>query len=244
MITEVQRWRGAPEEQAQRAQIRKLGQFAYFDRQLGHPDWRGKRVLDFGGSDGNLLWNPDCAILHENYYCVDVVRDAIAEGSKAFPRAHWIHYDRYNCSFNPLGVVNLPIPDIGVMPDIILAYSVFTHTTREEMHDLVSQLTTRLAPDGILAFTFEDPFLNLEARLEPAADARSILDRGLSAEWCALVDGRVLFVNDSGRWSDEAKRCMTYDVYYTAEQMGREFPGAAVHPPVNGESQHCCVIRK
>jgi SAM-dependent methyltransferase len=234
MITEVQRWRGSAEEQAQRAQIRKLGQFAYFDRQLGHPDWRGKRVLDFGGSDGNLLWNPDCPIRHENYYCIDVVRDAIAEGRKTFPSAHWIHYDRYNCSFNPLGIANLPIPDAGVEFDVILAYSVFTHTTREEMHDLVEQLRARLAPDGVLAFTFEDPFLNIESALEPTEDI----------QWCAVVDGRALFVNDNGRWSSEAERCMTYDVYYTADRMQREFPDAAIHPPVNGETQHCCVIRK
>jgi len=242
MITEVQRWRGSAEEQAQRAQIRKLGQFSYFDRQLGHPAWRGRRVLDFGGSDGNLLWNSDCAIRHENYWCIDVGREAIAEGRKTFPDAHWIHYDRYNCSFNPLGVVNLPIPDAGVDFDVILAYSVFTHTTREEMHDLVEQLRARLAPDGVLAFTFEDPALNLETRLQAAPD--SMLDRGLRAEWCALVDGRELFVNDNGRWSDEVQRCMTYDVYYTAARMRREFPDAAVHPPVNGETQHCCVIRK
>jgi SAM-dependent methyltransferase len=234
MITEVQRWRGSAGQQAQRAQTRKLGQFAYFDRQLGHPAWRGKRVLDFGGSDGNLLWNPDCAIRPENYYCIDVVRDAIEDGRNTFPSAHWIHYDRYNCSFNPLGIANLPIPDMGVAFDVILAYSVFTHTTREEMHDLVEQLCARLATDGVLAFTFEDPSLNLDARLAPPADI----------EWCALVDGRALFVNDNGRWSEETTRCMTYDVYYTAERMQCEFPDAAILPPVNGERQHCCVIRK
>jgi hypothetical protein len=233
-MQEVHRWRGADEQRAVRAQVRKLGQFAYFDRQLNAPDWRNMKVLDFGGTDGNLLWNPGCAIEHENYYCLDVVRDAVDEGRRTFPRAHWIHYDRYNCSFNPGGVPNLPIPTLGARFDAILAYSVFTHTTREEMHELTSRLLEQLAPDGVLAFTFEDPRLNLS---EP------LLQRSRGARWCALVDGKTLSIDDNGHWSGEAARCMTYDVYYTPEQMQREFPNATILDPVNDETQHCCVMR-
>src|SRR5262245_13016846 len=153
MIEEVHLWRGSPEQQALRTQFVKATQFAYFDEQLDHPDWRGKRVLDFGGNKGNLLLDTACAISHQNYYCLDVIREAIEEGRKSFPEAHWIHYDRYNCSFNPDGVVDLPVPDLGVNFDVILAFSVFTHTTREEMKELVKQLRARLAPGGLLAFT-------------------------------------------------------------------------------------------
>lgn len=233
-MQEVHRWRGADEQRAVRAQVRKLGQFAYFDRQLKAPEWSTMKVLDFGGTDGNLLWNPDCAIAHEDYYCLDVVRDAVDEGRRTFPRAHWIHYDRYNCSFNPGGVVNLPIPGLGPSFDAILAYSVFTHTTREEMHELVGQLLEQLAPDGVLAFTFEDPHLNLS---EP------LLQRSRGARWCAVVDGQTLSIDDNGHWSGEAARCMTYDVYYTPEQMQCEFPNATILDPVNDATQHCCVIR-
>ena len=44
------------------------GQFAYFDAQLGHPDWRGKTVLDFGGNQGNLLETPGCPIDERDYW--------------------------------------------------------------------------------------------------------------------------------------------------------------------------------
>src|SRR6185295_14820158 len=108
-----------------------------FNQQLGYPDWTGKTVLDFGGNAGHLLLDPNCSIRHENYYCIEVLREALEKGRRKFPRAHWIHYDRYNCSFNPEGIVDLRIPDPGIQFDIILAYSVFTHTTREEMNDLV-----------------------------------------------------------------------------------------------------------
>ena len=39
-----------------------LGQFAYFDLQLSHPPWRGRRILDFGGNTGNILKDPNSTI--------------------------------------------------------------------------------------------------------------------------------------------------------------------------------------
>ena len=257
---EVHLWRGSAEQRALRDQSRPSGQFAYFDKQLGHPNWEGKSVLDFGGNRGNLLLNPDCAIRHEQYYCMDVLRGAIDEGRERFPTAHWVHYDRYNCSFNPKGIEGLPVPDLGIGFDFILAFSVFTHTTREEMHALVGQLRSRLAPGGALAFTFIDPHFrswpethagnNLRWRLERfretnrSLDVDALLARSLGAAWCALVDGSQIFMNSNGVWDNEAQACMTYDVFYTVKFLQREFPEAEIFPPVNGQMQHCCMIRR
>lgn len=238
-MQEVHRWRGTPEQRAVRDRVRKFGQFAYFDEVLMHPDWRGRAVLDFGGSDGNLLRDDVCPIEQTNYWCVDVVKDAIDEGRRAFPDAHWAHYDRYNCSFHPGGVRDLPIPNLGIAFDFILAYSVFTHTTLEEMRELVPQLRAQLAPGGALAFTFEDPHFepwpetlagsNLRLRLE-TSDGRHVTMQGDGADWCALVGG--------------TDTCMTYDVFHTVAFMQREFPDAQIVAPANGEMQHCCVIRR
>src|SRR5437667_12441876 len=153
-MEEVHFWRGSAEQRAMRALSEKSGQFAYFDQQLDHPDWREKVVLDFGGNTGNLLLDSHGAIRSENYHCLDVLRDAVDEGRQRFPQAHWFHYDRYNCSFNPEGIAGLPIPYMGVAFDAILAYSVFTHTAREEMRILVHELLQLLVPCGTLAFTF------------------------------------------------------------------------------------------
>src|SRR5918912_3053089 len=234
---EVHLWRGSAEQQALRSQSIKLGQFAYFNKQLDYPDWNGKAVLDFGGNAGNLLLNPDCTIRPENYYCLDVLREVLEEGRKRFPHAHWVHYNRYNCSFTPEGFDDLPIPEMGIRFDMILAYSVFTHTTREEMHNLVEQLRARLVPGGVLAFTFIDPHFqawpetyegnNLQWRLEkfhqtnPAVDVDGLLEQSRGAAWCALVDETQLFVNGNGVWTNEAQTCMTYDVYYTEEFLQR-----------------------
>ena len=247
-MEEVHLWRGSAEQRALRSQLGKSGQFAYFNQQLDYPNWSGKAVLDFGGNVGNLLLDHDCTIRPDDYYCLDVIREALEEGRKRFPQAHWIYYNRYNCSFNPDGVTGLPIPDIGIEFDMILAYSVFTHTTREEMNDLVEQLRARLAPGGALAFTFIDPHFtawpetyegnNLRWRLEkshetnPTVDVNGLLEQSRGAAWCALVDGTDLYVNDNGVWDNEAETCMTYNVFYTAEFLQREFARATIRPPV------------
>jgi len=244
MIEEVHLWRGSPEQQALRSQFVKATQFAYFDEQLGRPDWRGKRVLDFGGNKGNLLLDPACSIRHQDYYCLDVIDAAIAAGRKAFPDAHWSHYNRYNCSFNPDGIVDLPIPDLGVEFDFILAYSVFTHTTLAEMKELVAQLRQQLAPGGSLAFTFIDPHWNENlrwrlAKHNPADRVELLLNREI--QWCALVNGTDLYVDNSGVL-DSRSDCMTYNVYYTEEFMRAQFPSATIKKPVNDERQHCCEV--
>lgn len=248
MIEEVHLWRGTPEERALRSELVKSTQFAYFDAQLDHPDWTGKLVLDFGGNKGNLLRDPSCAIVPENYYCLDVIRDAIEEGRVVFPDAHWAHYDRYNRSFNPEGVVDLGVPDLGARFDFILAYSVFTHTTFEEMKDLVAQLEEFLAPAGALAFTFIDPHYqnNLEWRIAKNRESsvKSLLATANEADWCSLINSSELYVNSSGPWNVSSEACATYNVYYTERFLRRQFPRAEVRAPVNGEMQHCVILRK
>jgi SAM-dependent methyltransferase len=246
MIEEVHLWRGTPEQQALRSQLVKATQFAYFNEQLDHPDWRGKRVLDFGGNRGNLLLDPACTIRHRDYYCVDVIGEAIEEGRKMFPHGNFNHYDRYNCSFNANGVRELPVPKLGVQFDFILAYSVFTHTTFEDMKGLVAQLQRLLAPGGSLAFTFIDPHWNgnLRWRLEkynPLDRIESLLSREM--QWCSLVNGTDLYVNDSGSWDSCGEDCITYNVFYTEEFMRAQFPHATIKKPVNDEMQHCWIYQ-
>jgi SAM-dependent methyltransferase len=249
MIEEVHLWRGTPEQQALRSQLVKSTQFAYFDAQLDRPEWRGKRVLDFGGNKGNLLLDPACTIHHQDYYCLDVIGEAIEEGRRTFPDAHFIHYDFYNCSFNPTGVPELPVPDLGVQFDFILAYSVFTHTTFAEMKELVAQLQQLLAPGGALAFTFIDPHWNgnLRWRLEKRNSAdrvETLLAHSREAQWCSLVNGTELYVNDSGSWDLHAADCITYNVFYAEDFMRAQFPHAIIKKPVNHEMQHCWIYHE
>jgi SAM-dependent methyltransferase len=252
----------------------RFGQFAYFDLHLNRPDWRGKRVLDFGGNAGNLLADPNSTIDQDQYWCIDVSRDAIEKGKASYPAAHWVFYNRYNFAFNPTGVEGLAMPDLGQDFDYILAYSVFSHIDKSEMLDLIAQLESRLASDGVLAFTFIDPDFNpatsgaspqpeyyrgsnLRQRLErlkvnnPALAVDAVLQKARDAQWCILANDDLYLDSESLKQYEENEK-ESYCTFYTEAYMRTIFPQAEILPPRHGayppsaESvlQHCCILRK
>jgi hypothetical protein len=239
----------------------KTGQFTYFSLQLGEKDWSGKSVLDFGGNIGNMLRDPNSTIDEERYWCIDVVRESIERGQEAFPRAHWIFYDRYAFFFNPQGAKELKLPEIETLFDYIVAYSVFTNTSRTDMLDLVSQLGEKLTDGGALAFTFIDPNyhawpdrdlrnnfmwrLEREIYLENTLDidVQRLAERAKGAQWFVLVNGEDLYLETEQIRNYEPHEQRTYHTFYTVDYMKSLFPRATILPPVNDEMQHCCVIR-
>jgi len=239
-------------------------QFGYFDRQLGGPAWRGKRILDFGGNIGGFLAGADGRVRHEDYWCSDLNQTALEQGRQAFPHAHFIHYDAYSSEYNPTGAPGLPVPDLGRF-DMILAFSVFTHIESSQMLALLDQLEAMLAPDGVLAFTFcdhrydkslTDPTSSPETDLEkmlretkevfPDIDIQAGLDRAANARWCLLVDDVLYIEPDAGvsQTARTGKPFESYCSYFTAEHMAELVPHAEILPPVSPEWQHCAVIRK
>ena len=239
----------------------KTGQFTYFAQQLRECYWRGKNVLDFGGNIGNMLRDPNCTIDEERYWCLDVVRESIERGKEVFPKSHWIFYDRYAFFFNPHGAKQLELPEIETLFDYVVAYSVFTNTSRTDMLDLVSQLEGKLADGGALAFTFIDPNYNswperdarnnLVWRLEREIFLENTLDidvQGLAkkakgAQWFVLVNGEDLYLETEKTREYKVEEQRTYHMFYTVDYMKSLFPHATILPPTNDEMQHCCVIR-
>lgn len=57
-----------------------------------------------------------------------------------------------------------------------------------------------------------------------------------------LVNGTELYVESDGL--DGLRQLMTYHVFYTAEFLQQEFSDAKILPPVNGEMQACCLLRR
>jgi hypothetical protein len=235
------------------------GLFTYFSLQLGDPVWRGKNVLDFGGSIGAILRDPDSTIDEERYWCLDVNREAIERGKADYPKAHWVFYNRYCFEFNPRGVPNLSIPDLCQTFDYIIAFSVFTNNTVTDMLQLVSQLEGLLAPGGALAFTFTDPFhfispgqsvfqWRLERELErgniTAAEMKDMAGRVQGAKWFMLVNRSDLYIETEEIRHYEPDQKKSCNVLYTREYVEALFPHAMILPPVNGMKQHCCIVRK
>jgi hypothetical protein len=238
---------------------RKTGQFSYFAEQLGDRRWQTKNVLDFGGNIGNMLREPGSTIDPRRYWCLDVVAESVAEGRRRHPEAHWHAYDRYCFYFNPHGVRGLPLPDLGVKFDYILAYSVFTNTGPSDMLDIVPQLEAMLADGGALAFTYIEarfwPWeyysgtnfqwrLNREGVDMGTREARRMINQAERAEWCILVNAEKLLVESEeiGEYAPEAQR--SHHTFYTTSYMQKLFPHATMLEPVQQEMQHCCIIRK
>jgi SAM-dependent methyltransferase len=244
---------------------RKTDQFTYFSLQVGESIWRGKKVLDFGGNIGNLLRDPNSTIDPEGYWCLDVDREALDQGHALQPKSHWVFYNRYCFFFNPHGVPNLELPVLDQTFDYIVAYSVFTNTTRTDMLQLVDQLRGLLTPKGTLAFTFIDPhhfswpgryhgnnFMWRLEREEELAEERGdklnlnkpeLMRRAQRADWLMLVNSDDLYVETEAIRAYEADQQRTCHAFYTAAFMKNLFPQATVLPPVNNEMQHCCLIR-
>jgi SAM-dependent methyltransferase len=239
-------------------------QFDYFDRLLASPAWKGSKILDFGGNVGGFLASAGERVNHDDYWCLDLNEQVLEVGREQFPRAHFCHYNRYSSQYNPGGVRHFPIPDLGLKFDIILAFSVFTHTHQNEMLELVGQLRDRLTPRGVLAFTFTDPSYDRslsDPELPPGTDVRKILgwrkaenpsleiedmvETARQSRWCLLIDEK-LYVEPGGEFSNqehEGKAWESYCSYFKAAYMAALFPDADVLPPVSPEWQHCCVLR-
>ena len=241
---------------------RRQTQFNCFDQLLERPAWKSSRILDFGGNVGGFLVGAGDNVEHDNYWCLDVTKTAIEIGRRSFPRAHFVHYHRYSSYFNPKGVRNLPVPDLGLRFDIILAFSVFTHTHRREMLDLVGQLRRMLVPCGVLAFTFSDPCYDrslANPRLRSGAAVREMWERQQAQKsrregegaatrqpgWCVEIDGK-LHIEPGDELCQQERQGgegESYCSYFTADYLASLFPGASVLPPVSPEWQHCCTLR-
>jgi SAM-dependent methyltransferase len=239
-------------------------QFAYFDPQLKHPDWANATVLDFGGNAGNILLDPHCTIDPEKYWCVDLSRDAIKLGRQRNPLGHFVLYNRYNFEYNPTGTPDEPIPDFGRRFDIILAYSVFTHTSRREMRTLVAGLRSLLTDDGVLAFTFIDPNFNppdgwaredetpgldnllwrLTVSPGTAADAMPLATKARRnpLAWITLVNHETLVVDSGEGWVHKGRERSQYLVFCTERHMRSLYPDAEILPPIRPQRHSCCVL--
>lgn len=235
----------------------RTSQYAYFDKQLRGPNWRGKKILDFGGNIGGFLKGAAPCIDHDNYWCIDLYKPAIEYGQKTYPCAHFVFYDRYNCKDNPTGIVGLPLPDVGQTFDFILAFSVFTHTSTGEMLDLLDQLLARLNPSGVLAFTFFDPTYdpledphydltvadsevdkgsNVRHRLEsrkvefPHMDVGPLLAHATNARWCTLV-GPEFRVEPEDSAAAVEQAGWSYIQFYTPPYLRSLLSHAWIFPP-------------
>jgi SAM-dependent methyltransferase len=232
----------------------RLTQFPYFDEMLDRPVWKGRKILDFGGNVGTFLASAGDNVNHEDYWCIDINPAVVEHGRQAYPRAHFVHFNRYSTQYNPFGKRNQLIPDCGVKFDIILAFSVFTHVDRKEMVELVAALRHMLAPDGVLAFTFFDPRFDRSVSDPKLPRGSTVLGnlgpRGQiemvkRARWLTVIDDTLYVEPDDALYHQtrKGKPHESYCSFFTTDLVRSLFPDAIIREPVCGEWQHCCIIK-
>ena len=232
----------------------RLTQFPYFDKLLGRPNWKGRKILDFGGNVGTFLESAGDRVDHEDYWCIDLNPAVIEQGRMTYPRAHFVHFNRYSPQYNPQGIRHLPVPDCGVKFDFILAFSVFTHVDQKEMVELVGMLRRMLSDDGVLAFTLFEPRYD-RSLSDPRLPRGSTVLRNLGdrrnneivrrARWFVIVDNQ-LYLEPGDALCHQTRNGKPFESFcsfFTTEFIKSLFPGAVVHAPVESEWQHCCVLR-
>ena len=118
-----------------------------------HPDISKGTVLDYGSNSGTFLKSAGLKFAEGNYTGIDVDNSSVIVGQELFPTAKFIHYNTFNHMYNPQGIVNFSLP-LAQTYDTIISYSVFTHTTEEDILSRIEELYNFLNVGGKLIFTY------------------------------------------------------------------------------------------
>lgn len=119
-------------------------------------------VLDFGCNQGNFLASAyrnsrqPVRFGPKNYIGLDINLTAVNAAKEKYPfTANKIHhYNKYHRSYNPSGIPGLLASNyINGTVDLIVAYSVFTHSTINETREVLNDLKTLLKPGGSIIFS-------------------------------------------------------------------------------------------
>lgn len=184
-------------------------------------DWKGKKILDYGGNIGSLMTNSKGIIQPEHYTCIDISLEAINHGEKIYPNATWIHYDRYNPAFNKESNACMNF-DHNQKYDIIFSHSVFTHTSIEEWIYMYEKLKKNLNPDGVMCHTYID--FEWNTKMIDKLYQRRVRQYGKTCyiqdffDYCYFIDNNI-FTQDFP--TEDRQHILTY---YKREYLEKTFP--------------------
>ena len=207
----------------------------YFSNYL---EWDTEQtILDFGSNCGNLLRSNK--IINDNQYTgIDVYKKAIDIGRALRPNANWIWYDRFNPVYNPTG--NKTLPNFDKKFDIIISYSVFTHTTANDMVEMIDHLFSYLKEGGSMYFTY------CNIKQKPLVD----WFRNRRGPTCDEVpdDKDFVYLTDDRTTTDyPSEKCVHFVSFYNEEWLTRllsKFNPISYALPGGTWLQDCMVLTK
>jgi SAM-dependent methyltransferase len=208
-------------------------------------DWKNAKILDYGSNQGNFLNSALTHINSEKYLGVDILEASIHLARQKYPDCNFLHYDRWHQAWNPSGNKNISITDIVTDKfDVIIAYSVFTHTTIEQTRFELDELKKLLTPNGVILFTiwssdifrpFHDWVMNLNKVKSPIIDFENITFDNFSY-W---IDERIIITDQYGYKNDV---CSIFNTFYNLDFFKEKFADCVyIGRPINQYQELFCL---
>lgn len=230
----------------------KADRFPFFDTILKKPAWsiESFKVLDIGAGSGAFL--SDAVKLNslkpEQYYCLEVDSSFIDSGREKFPTANWHHHNAFNHMYNPGGVDNLRFPfDVDTF-DVVMAYSVYSHATFEQLMFDMYEMLRVCKPGGKIAFTVVDNgsvefFINKRKADYPGKPCVSLSDFSAVDQYLYLIDNDLILDHVFNKSSVD-HLVAVYNLNWLSEYLDSIGIEHIVRFPTTGHIQRSIVIEK
>jgi 2-polyprenyl-3-methyl-5-hydroxy-6-metoxy-1,4-benzoquinol methylase len=218
--------------------------FDVIDRRLSRhvPNWYESKILDFGCNVGHLYSTSSGKILADNYVGVDVNLSSIEIAKKTFPDTNWIHYNRYNNTFNPTGTTDVDF-EIPFKPKIITVIGVFTHMSFSEIKFWLDYLQSILDDNGFIIFSlWEDThYYSYLGFLDRAFGINTKLVKPDFEKSIYLINRQELILDSE---TLPQKHFDWVETFYKRNYILEEFPNAKVLPDTTWAAHEVYIMRK
>jgi SAM-dependent methyltransferase len=199
-----------------------------------------KTILDYGSNYGMFLKSSNGLFPKINYTGVDISLDAIKIGQHLYPEAKFIHYNGHNFMYNYSGEVDTK-PVLDSTYDLVISYSVFTHTTVDDMLKTIDWLYKHLNAGGKILATWldVDDYVSNNYFFQKRVKEFGYCDKIETDTYLYLVDNKI-----SATPTDCKYLQLFFKKQYLAELLKDYNFKLADAPNVQGCFQSCLIISK
>jgi len=208
--------------------------FQVFSSSMLNIDWHNVSILDYGCNQGNYLNSARGYIDTTKYIGADIMLKSIMTATNIHTDCKFLHYNKWHQAWNPNGEKNLNLSNVpmGEKFDVILCYSVFTHTTFEQTKHELEDLKKLLNPNGIILFTIwsKEIFPMFNKWLLERYDNVSAIYSLQCAKFAYWIDTSRLVIDTDDYISNQAE---SFNTFYDLEWFKKNTGAMHLGTPAN-----------
>lgn len=133
--------------------MREKNVFKIYTDHIDINEFRDKDILDYGCGSLRLPKDAVGVIDMSRYTGLEIRPHLVDYCKESLPQSKIIYQDLYNIVYNPKGEL-ASLQPIEEKFDLILSYSVFSHTTLEQFQESIEILRESLNPGGYMLLSF------------------------------------------------------------------------------------------